>query len=125
GITLAVLGKGPIGVVLPGLVALAMVALPWDITPLRRMRLLTGSVVVAIGAGTWYVLALVNGGYAFFRKQILGENLFTFVDNPEFHYGGHRHEVRYMVGALLIGLLPWTVCLPGVTARLWRERRSL
>jgi 4-amino-4-deoxy-L-arabinose transferase-like glycosyltransferase len=125
GITFAVLGKGPVGVALPGLVALAMVALAWDITPLRRMRLLTGSVVVAVGAGTWYVLALCIGGYGFFRKQILGENLFTFVDDPDFHYGGHRHGWWYMLGALLLGVLPWTVHLPGVAVRLWRERRTI
>jgi 4-amino-4-deoxy-L-arabinose transferase-like glycosyltransferase len=125
GITLAVLGKGPVGVVLPGLVALAMVALAWDITPLRRMRLVTGAIVVGIGAGTWYALALWKGGYAFFHKQILGENLFTFVDDPDFHYGGHRHSAFYMVGALLLGVLPWTVFLPGVATRLWRQRRTL
>ncbi len=125
GITLAVLGKGPVGVALPGLVALAMVAFAWDIAPLRRMRLLTGALVVAVGAGTWYLLALLIGGYDFFNKQILKENLFTFVDNPDVHYGGHRHPAFYMVGALLAGVLPWTVCLPGVATRLWRERGAL
>jgi len=125
GITLAVLGKGPVGIVLPGLVALAMVVLAWDLTPLRRMRLFTGAVAVGIGAGTWYVLALIVGGYGFFRKQILGENLFTFVDNPEFGYRGHRHPWYYMLGALLLGVLPWTVALPGIVARLWRQRREL
>jgi 4-amino-4-deoxy-L-arabinose transferase-like glycosyltransferase len=125
GITLAVLGKGPVGVVLPGLLALAMVVLAWDITPLRHMRLLTGTIVVAAGAGSWYVLALLMGGYPFFRKQILGENLFTFVDNPDFHYGGHRHSAFYLAGALLLGVLPWTVFLPSLATRLWRERRTL
>src|SRR6185369_11147148 len=36
GISLAVLGKGPVGVILPGLVALAMVALRRDLGVLRR-----------------------------------------------------------------------------------------
>jgi 4-amino-4-deoxy-L-arabinose transferase-like glycosyltransferase len=125
GITLAVLGKGPVGVVLPGLVALAMAALAWDITPLRRMRLGIGTLVVGVGAGMWYVLALLIGGHDFFRKQILGENLFTFVDNPEFGYGGHRHTAFYMLGALLLGVLPWTLFLPGVATRLWRQRRTI
>jgi 4-amino-4-deoxy-L-arabinose transferase-like glycosyltransferase len=125
GITLAVLGKGPVGVVLPGLVALAMAALAWNITPLRRMRLGIGTLVVGVGAGTWYLLALLIGGHDFFRKQILGENLFTFVDNPEFGYGGHRHTAFYLLGALLLGVLPWTVFLPGVATRLWRQRRAI
>ena len=125
GITLAVLGKGPVGAALPGLVAVIMLALTRDFSPLRQMRLGTGALVVGIGAGTWYVLALVLGGWAFFRKQVLSENLFTFLDNPDFGSGGHRHGLLYLPGALLLGLLPWTVLLPGVVARLWRARPQL
>jgi len=124
GITLAVLGKGPVGAALPGLVAVIMVALTRDLSPLRQMRLGRGALVVGIGAGTWYVLALVLGGWAFFRKQVLAENVFTFLDNPDFG-GGHRHGPFYLPGALLLGLLPWTLLLPGVAARLWRRRTEV
>jgi 4-amino-4-deoxy-L-arabinose transferase-like glycosyltransferase len=124
GITLAVLGKGPVGAALPGLVAVIMVALTRDISPLRQMRLGSGALAVSVGAGSWYVLALLLGGWAFFRKQVLAENVFTFIDNPEFG-GGHRHGVLYLPGALLLGLLPWTLLLPGVAARLWRRRTAI
>ncbi len=124
GITLAVLGKGPVGAALPGLVTVIMLALTRDISPLRQMRLGTGALVVGIGAGTWYVLALVIGGWAFFRKQVLAENLFTFLDNPDFG-GGHRHGPFYLPGTLLLGLLPWSILLPGVVARLWRARTEM
>jgi len=124
GITLAVLGKGPVGAALPGLVTVIMVALALDVGALRQMRLGSGALVVGIGAGLWYVLALVLGGWAFFRKQILAENLFTFVDNPDFG-GGHRHGLFYLPGALMLGLLPWSLLLPGVVARLWRARTEL
>ena len=125
GITLAVLGKGPIGVVLPGLVAVVMIGLARDLTPLRHMRLGVGALAVSVLAGSWYVLALLLGGFAFFRKQVLQENVFTFLDSATYGNGGHRHPVVYLLGALLLGLLPWTVCLPGVMARLWRDRRTL
>jgi 4-amino-4-deoxy-L-arabinose transferase-like glycosyltransferase len=124
GITLAVLGKGPVGAALPGLVAVIMLVLARDLSPLRQMRLGSGALAVGVGAGTWYVLALVIGGWAFFRKQILAENVFTFVDNPDFG-GGHRHGPLYLPGALLLGLLPWSVLLPGVAARLWRARTQI
>jgi 4-amino-4-deoxy-L-arabinose transferase-like glycosyltransferase len=124
GITLAVLGKGPVGAALPGLVAVVMLLLMRDASPLRQLRLGRGAVAVGLGAGSWYVLALVIGGWAFFRKQVLAENLFTFLDNPDFG-GGHRHGLLYLPGALLLGLLPWTVLLPGVAARLWRKRAEL
>ena len=124
GITLAVLGKGPVGAALPGLVTVIMLMLTRDVSPLRQMRLGWGALGVGIGAGSWYVLALVLGGWAFFRKQVLAENVFTFIDNPDFG-GGHRHGPSYLLGALLLGLLPWTVLLPGVAARLWRRRAEM
>ncbi|HXQ22811.1 MAG TPA: glycosyltransferase family 39 protein [Candidatus Acidoferrales bacterium] len=124
GITLAVLGKGPVGVALPGLVALIMLTMARDFSPLRRMRLGAGALTVGILAGGWYVMALIEGGWQFFRKQVLAENVFTFLNSQDFG-GGHRHAVTYLFGALLLGVLPWTLFVPGMAARLWRRRREL
>jgi len=124
GITLAVLGKGPVGAALPGLVGLAMVILLRDARLLREMRLGYGALTVAAGAGSWYALALLFGGLAFFRKQVLAENVFTFLQSAAFG-GGHRHGAGYLIGALALGLLPWSLFVPGVAARLWRTRASL
>jgi len=124
GMALAVLGKGPVGVALPGLVALVMLGLTRDTSFLRQMRLGYGALVVGVLAGSWYAMALIVGGWQFFYKQILAENVFTFLDSQKFG-GGHRHTVFYMLGALLLGLMPWTICLPGLAGRLWRNRRQL
>jgi 4-amino-4-deoxy-L-arabinose transferase-like glycosyltransferase len=124
GITLAVLGKGPVGAALPGLVTVVMLALTRDFNCLRQMRLGSGALVVGGVAGSWYVMALILGGWRFFRKQVLAENVFTFFNNHEFS-AGHRHPAYYLLGALLLGLLPWTIFLPGVGARLWRQRHQL
>jgi 4-amino-4-deoxy-L-arabinose transferase-like glycosyltransferase len=124
GITLAVLGKGPVGAALPGFVALLMLALTRDLSFLRQMRLGYGALVVGVVAGGWYVMALILGGWGFFRKQVLAENVFTFLNSQDFG-GGHRHPAYYLLGALLLGLLPWTILLLGVSARLWRQRRQL
>ena len=61
-LALAILTKGPIGLVLPGLVALIWIALEkrWDL--LRRMDLWRGAIIVLILAGGWYVAALIEGG---------------------------------------------------------------
>ena len=124
GITLAVLGKGPVGAALPVLVALVVFALTRDVSPVRRLRLGTGSLAVLVGAGTWYVLAAFAGGSEFVQKQIIQENLLRVVGGAEFA-GGHRHPPTYLLGALLLGLLPWTLCLPAVAMRLWRDRGGL
>ena len=124
GIAFAVLGKGPVGILLPGLVALTVMAVRRDISPLRQMRLGSGALAVGVLAGTWYVLALMTGGVEFFRTQIISENIWRVLDDPEFT-GGHRHNLLYLPRELMLGVLPWTLFVPGIVARLWRERRTL
>jgi len=106
-IAMAVLSKGPVGLVLPGLVALVWIAVErrWEV--LREMRLVRGAALVALLAGGWYVAAALTGGSAFMHKQLLTENLFRLVRNNAFRLG-HIHSYYYMEGALVAGFMPWT-----------------
>ena len=110
-IALAVLTKGPIGLILPGLVALIWIALEKRWRLLLEMNLVRGALVVLVLAGGWYVAALLEGGSNFFRKQILAENLLRFAGGGDFHEG-HIHPFYYMELALFAGFLPWTFLLP-------------
>jgi len=110
-IALAVLTKGPIGLILPGLVALIWIALERRWTLLREMNLVRGALVVLVLAGGWYLAALIEGGPEFFRKQILTENLLRFYGGGDFHEG-HIHPFYYMELALFAGFMPWTILLP-------------
>ena len=110
-IALAVLTKGPIGLILPGLVALIWIALEKRWRFLLQMNLVRGALVVLVLAGGWYVAALLEGGSDFFRKQILAENLVRFAGGGDFHEG-HIHPFYYMELALFAGFLPWTFLLP-------------
>jgi 4-amino-4-deoxy-L-arabinose transferase-like glycosyltransferase len=110
-IALAVLTKGPIGLILPGLVALIWIALEKRWRFLLQMNLVRGALVVLVLAGGWYVAALLEGGSDFFRKQILAENLLRFAGGGDFHEG-HIHPFYYMELALFAGFLPWTFLLP-------------
>ncbi|HSU90095.1 MAG TPA: phospholipid carrier-dependent glycosyltransferase, partial [Sporolactobacillaceae bacterium] len=123
-IAFAVLTKGPIGLILPGGVALAWIAIEkrWD--DLRRMSLFRGAIVVLILAGGWYVAAYIEGGPSFFRKQILAENVLRFAGGSDFHEG-HIHPFYYMEMALLAGFMPWTILLPVVAVQATREPRTL
>jgi 4-amino-4-deoxy-L-arabinose transferase-like glycosyltransferase len=125
GIAWAVLGKGPVGLLLPGMTALVMFVVLRDVGYLREMRLLRGTLLVVVVAGTWYVLALWEGGSAFFVKQVVYENLLRVVDQADIDYVGHRHSVLYLLGTLLLGVLPWTLFLPGVAGRLWKQRGKI
>src|ERR1017187_7578010 len=122
-IALAILTKGPIGLILPGLVAVIWLAAEkrWDL--LRRMSLVRGALVVLVLAGGWYLAALIEGGPDFFRKQILAENLLRFAGGADFHEG-HIHPFYYMELALLAGFMPWTILLPIVGVQAARAPRA-
>ncbi|MBI4516652.1 MAG: glycosyltransferase family 39 protein [Deltaproteobacteria bacterium] len=120
----ATLAKGPVGVALPALVIAASCAVRRDTTPLRQLRLGRGLLAVAVITGLWYLLALIIGGFDFFGKQVLNENLFRMFDATEYE-GGHRHGPLYLLGGLAAGFLPWTLFLPGAAVGLWRARREL
>lgn len=124
GIAFAALGKGPVGIVLPGGVALLTLICIRDFAVLRQMRLFRGALAVVFIAGSWYLLAFRLGGADFFQKQVLNENLFRFVGGEPFS-GGHRHSNLNLFGLLLLGLMPWTLFLPSVGAALWRLRREV
>ncbi len=123
-IALAVLTKGPIGLILPGLVALIWIAAEKRWNMLLRMSLVRGAIVVIVLAGGWYVAALIEGGEDFFRKQVLAENLLRFAGGGDFQEG-HIHPFYYMELALFAGFLPWTIILPIVCVQAVRAPRAL
>jgi 4-amino-4-deoxy-L-arabinose transferase-like glycosyltransferase len=120
----AVLSKGPVGLALPLLLAAVVTLAERSLRLVRAMRLLRVLLVVVVIAGAWYALAILTGGSAFVRKQVLTENVWRFVGTSRFTEG-HRHGVLYLFGVLLAGLLPWTLLVPSIAAALWRTRRML
>jgi 4-amino-4-deoxy-L-arabinose transferase-like glycosyltransferase len=123
-IALAVLTKGPVGLILPGAVALIWISIEKRWAFLRRMSLVRGAIVVLVVAGGWYVAAYVEGGPDFFRKQVLTENVLRFAGGSDFHEG-HLHPFYYMEMALLAGFMPWTILLPVVAVQASRRPRRL
>ena len=123
-IALAVLTKGPIGLILPGLVALIWIAAEKRWSVLLRMSLVRGAIVVIVLAGGWYLAALIEGGGGFFRKQVLAENLLRFAGGGDFHEG-HIHPFYYMELALFAGFMPWTIILPIVSVQAAHAPRAL
>ena len=119
-IALAVLAKGPIGLVLPGAAALLWIAAQWRWNLIRDLKIARGTVIVAVLAGWWYVAASIIGGKAFLEKQLIKENFVRFVGAADFHEG-HAHSFYYLEGALAGGFLPWTPILALV---LWRALRA-
>lgn len=113
---LAMLAKGPVGVVLPGLIFAAY--LLWRRVPFGRAALsclLVFAPAFCIGA-VWYLAASQTGGEAF-SARVYYENVARFAgsmkDDP------HAHSVFYLVASFLAGFLPWT---PVGIFLFWRDR---
>jgi 4-amino-4-deoxy-L-arabinose transferase-like glycosyltransferase len=107
--------KGPIALVLPGLIVLAVCA--WE----RRWHSLDPP---AIGVGLLVFFALATPWFVLLERAIpgaarnflLGENIERFAEGVD-HTG---RPFFYYVPILILGLLPWTTLAPGA---LWQETR--
>lgn len=101
------LAKGPLGLLLPGLVAgsFALVERRWDM--IRKFTFHPGVLLTLVLASGWYIVAVARGGEGFFDRQILQENLSRFVGGS-----GHSHPVYYYLPYLFSQSLPWSLFLP-------------
>lgn len=104
---LGTLAKGPLGILLPGLVIAAFLALKrrWDLV--LKFAFHPGVVLALIVIIGWYGLAITRGGEGFVNRQLLSENLSRF-----FGGSGHSHPVYYYLGYLFTLALPWGLFLP-------------
>ncbi len=102
---LAVLTKGPVGIVLPGLILLVFLALRGGMRatlaslPWARMVL-----VFALVAAPWYALELHERGWAFIEGFLLKHNVQRFTGV----ISGHSGPVFYYLPVVAVGLFPWT-----------------
>ncbi len=117
---LATLAKGPIGGLLPGLTIGAFLWLRRDWGFLRALHPVATALVVLLIAGSWYALALWQGGVRFFLTQIVHENLLAAAGQE-----GHEHPFYYFLPGLFLGMVPWSVFFPALGVSLYRSRRTL
>jgi 4-amino-4-deoxy-L-arabinose transferase-like glycosyltransferase len=143
---MAVMVKGPIGVVLPGCViglyllvrdpiATANPNSRWSdratnffkqFAPPRigraflQMRPLTAIAAVLLIAGPWYVLVGVKTGGGFLSQFFGEQNIGRFFNAMDNHSGG----VWYYIPAVLIGFFPWSIFTIPMIINLVRDMRA-
>jgi 4-amino-4-deoxy-L-arabinose transferase-like glycosyltransferase len=117
---LATLAKGPVGAALPGFAALLFLWRKRDFAFVKRLHLSLAIPFGAAVAGSWYLLALAQGGEKFFLRQIVHEIVMTPLGGA-----GHNHNVFYYIPALVFGMAPWSLFFPALGIFLWQRRRRL
>ena len=111
----AVLSKGLIGVVIPGLVLAVYVAVERDLSPLRRLHWIAGLALFAAIVVPWFVLVQLRNP-EFFRFFFIHEHFERYL-LPDHHRPG---PWWYFVPIALVGLWPWTPSIPAAVARAWK-----
>jgi 4-amino-4-deoxy-L-arabinose transferase-like glycosyltransferase len=121
-IALAVLTKGPVGVVLPGLIIAAfLLYLGKAREVLQEMRLLRGALLVLALTLPWYILVTLVNGEAYINSFFGLHNIsrFTSVVNQ------HKGPWYFHFLIVLLGFAPWSIYLPAAIARLQVFQRRL
>ncbi|MBD1935140.1 MULTISPECIES: ArnT family glycosyltransferase [Cyanophyceae] len=121
-VALAILAKGPVGIVLPVLIIgtfLLYLGNFWQV--LREMRPIRGLAIVLALAVPWYVLVIWRNGEAYIDKFFGYHNFerFTGVVND------HWAPWYFYFLVVLLGFAPWSIYLPIAIARLrfWKRDR--
>lgn len=113
-LALAVLAKGPVGIVLPGLIILAFLLYLgkfWEVF-LEAKPLFGGALFLGITL-PWYILVILRNGQAYIDAFFGYHNFerFTAVVN------GHDAPWYFYFPVVLVGFMPWSAYLPVAIAR--------
>lgn len=112
---LAVLSKGPIGIVLPVAAIGAYVLVQRDWNLLGRLHLLAGGALFVAIAAPWFV-AVASANPEYLRFYIVSEHVDRFL--TEAH--ARNQPFWYFVPVLLAGLAPWTLGAVASLGWAWR-----
>jgi 4-amino-4-deoxy-L-arabinose transferase-like glycosyltransferase len=122
---LAVLVKGPVGLLIPGLALGGSLLLLREIrSGVPRLVPWEGPAIFLAIAAPWYALVLAANGWAFVEGFLIKHNLSRFSGVISSHGG----PLWFYVPVLLVGFFPWCGSLPSAlwrAARVARRRRAV
>jgi 4-amino-4-deoxy-L-arabinose transferase-like glycosyltransferase len=117
---LAVLAKGPVGMLLPLGIAVVVLAVERDLGGFRRFAPVAGPMAFATVTGAWAVAATLWGPADYSVVGALREH---FLERG-MHGMHHVRPFWYYAERLPLSLLPWTGLLPGALVLAWKQRRK-
>jgi 4-amino-4-deoxy-L-arabinose transferase-like glycosyltransferase len=105
---MAVLAKGPIGILLPSLAAGIYLAFKKEPFSFRRFRIVEGIGIGCVLVLPWFVAVIIKTHGAFFEGFFLQHNLYRYLNPMERHSG----PLIYYFLVLLFACFPWSGLLP-------------
>ncbi|MFW9259540.1 ArnT family glycosyltransferase [Nostoc sp. CALU 546] len=117
----AILTKGPVGIVLPGLIVVAFLLYVGKfLEVLREMRVLVGILIIIGLSVPWYALVIWRNGWNFINAFFGYHNLERFTEVVN----GHSAPWYFYFLVVLLGFAPYSVYLPASIVRLKFWQRS-
>jgi 4-amino-4-deoxy-L-arabinose transferase-like glycosyltransferase len=113
---LAVLTKGPVGLVLPGLAALLFLAYRRDLKEMAHVHFFSGMLLFLVIAGSWYGLMYSIHGFDFILNFFGVHNFLrsTVPEHPS------KNVWYFYVIVYFIGFAPWSFVAPWYLYKRWR-----
>ena len=117
---LAVLAKGPVGIVLPGLIILSFLFYTGQFARvIKEIKLLWGIIIFSIITIPWYLLVWLENGQSYLDSFFGYHNLQRFTDVVN----GHEAPWYFYILIIFILFAPWSVYLPYAIANVrWWQR---
>ncbi|KJH70360.1 glycosyltransferase [Aliterella atlantica CENA595] len=121
-IAAAILTKGPVGIVLPGLIIISFLFYVGKFKEVwQEMRPLWGSLIICAIALPWFILVTLRNGDAYINSFFGYHNIerFTGVVN------NHSAPWYFYFIVVLLGFAPWSIYLPVAIAKVKFWQRSI
>ncbi len=115
--SLGILAKGPVGLVVPSLGALAFALVSDGRSALKARHPLWGVPLSLTPVALWLAAGAIEGGAAFVETMIFKQNLGRMVSAFI-----HREPPHFFLLVILVVALPWTPFLPQALAHSLKER---
>ena len=117
----AILTKGPVGIVLPGIIIAAFLLYVGKVREvLREMRVFIGVLIVLALSAPWYALVIWRNGWNYINSFFGYHNLERFTEVVN----GHSAPWYFYFFVVLLGFAPYSVYLPMAMVRLKFWQRS-
>jgi len=115
---LAVLMKGPVGIVLPLSVMIVYLVFMNNLRALFNFRIIPGLITAYLVGGTWYTAEIMIHGRGFIDSIVGFYVTGRYLTAIESHYG----PWYFYVPAVIIGFMPWICFLPYSITYQWKNR---